>query len=183
MLLGVLLIIGAQGLFWYNRHEAKSAATASERSLDTIQQSISDYEKRDGLWGSAEMPVVTIDGYDYIGYVNVPVLDIKLPVMSQWDYSRLRMAPCRQFGAAGTRDLVIAGHNYTEHFGNLHTLSPGDPVEFVDMRGRVYRYRVEDVSVISPYDVDVVQSDQWDLVLYTCTYGGQQRVCVGCIAE
>lgn len=183
MLLGVLLILGAQGLFWYNRYEAKCAAAAAEKSLDTIQQHISAQGQNDEAWGSAEMPVVTIDGYDYIGYVSVPVLDLTLPVMAQWDYTRLRIAPCRQFGAVGTKDLVIAGHNYTEHFGGLHTLSPGDPVQFTDMNGRTYRYRVENVATISPYDVDVVQSGLWDLVLYTCTYGGQQRVCVGCVAE
>ena len=43
------------------------------------------------------MPTVTIDGYDYIGYVEAPVLGLKLPVMAEWDYDRLKIAPCRRW--------------------------------------------------------------------------------------
>lgn len=42
-----------------------------------------------------EMPVVMLDGYEYVGYVEIPALELKLPVMSDWDYNRLTLAPCR----------------------------------------------------------------------------------------
>ena len=55
--------------------------------------------------------------------------------MSDWDYGRLKMAPCRQFGSAATDDLVIAGHNYINHFGSLGMLKAGDSVTFTGTDG------------------------------------------------
>ena len=50
------------------------------------------------------MPTAQIDGYDYIGTLTIPALELELPVMAQWDYDRLTIAPCRQFGTTQTDD-------------------------------------------------------------------------------
>jgi sugar phosphate isomerase/epimerase len=81
------------------------------------------------------MTVKEINGYDYIGYLSVPVLELELPVMSEWDYQRLRRAPCRQFGSTKTDDLVIAAHNYPAHFGRFSQLHSGDLLTFTDLDG------------------------------------------------
>ena len=126
------------------------------------------------------MPVVTLDGYDYVGYVEIPMLELKLPVMADWDYTRLKVAPCRQFGSSRTDDLVIAAHNYESHFGHLKDLSVGSTVTFTDMAGIVNPYCVEKIETLNPDDVDAVQNSGYDLVLYTCTRGGRTRVTVFC---
>ena len=36
------------------------------------------------------MPTVEIDGY-----LSVPSVGLELPVMAEWDYDRLKTAPCR----------------------------------------------------------------------------------------
>ena len=100
---------------WNVISSMQSDATSSPTSLDL------------------EMPVVMLDGYEYVGYVEIPALELKLPVMSDWDYNRLTLAPCRQFGSSRTDDLVIAAHNYESHFGHLKDLSVGDAVTFTDM--------------------------------------------------
>lgn len=127
-----------------------------------------------------EMPTVYLGGYDYLGYLALPTLGLELPVMASWDYPRLRVSPCRQFGSTRTDDLVIAAHNYGTHFGRLKDLSPGDAVTFTDMEGVVNAYQVESVQTLSPDDVDAVQNSGYPLVLYTCTPGGQTRVTVFC---
>ena len=106
--------------------------------------------------------------------------ELKLPVMSKWDYTRLQIAPCRQFGSSRTDDLVIAAHNYRNHFGRLKELAVGDSVAFTDMEGIVNTYRVEKVETLQPTEVAAVQNSGHDLVLYTCTKGGKTRVTVFC---
>lgn len=128
----------------------------------------------------ATMTVVEINRYDYVGYLSVPKLDLELPVMSDWDYVRLKTAPCRHFGSTKTDDLVIAAHNYQSHFGRLKELEIGDAVTFADMDGVVIRYEVAGTGTVAPTDVDAVVCSGHDLVLYTCTPGGQTRVCVFC---
>lgn len=126
------------------------------------------------------MTVKTINGYGYIGYITIPKLELELPVMDDWDYDRLNIAPCRHFGSTKTDDLVIAAHNYDTHFGKLNTLEIGDEVSFTDMDGVISHYQIVKTGVLDPNAVDAVQYSGNHLVLYTCTYGGEERVAVFC---
>lgn len=126
------------------------------------------------------MTVKVINGYGYIGYLTIPKLELELPVMDDWDYDRLNIAPCRHFGSTKTDDLVIAAHNYDTHFGRLKTLEIGDQVSFTDMDGVVSNYQIVRTGTLHPDAVDAVQYSENHLVLYTCTYGGEERVAVFC---
>lgn len=127
-----------------------------------------------------EMPVETIDGLDYIGVLLIPDLQLDLPVISEWSYYRLDIAPCRYEGSAYTGNLIIAAHNFYTHFGNLNNLQMGDRVSFIDVDGNVFRYEVILLESISSLGVEEMKQGDWDLTLFTCTIGGQSRVTVRC---
>lgn len=128
----------------------------------------------------SEMPTVTVGYNDYIGYLHIPSQELELPVMSDWSYEKLNVAPCRQFGSYYTDDLVIAAHNFYSHFGKLKNLSPGDTVTFTDVTGTDHNYTVASVQTLPPDAVDAVQYSGHALTLYTCTPGGATRVTVFC---
>ena len=180
---GAALILSALLLLLYNRYEDAHAGQEAESLLASVEAAISA-QATDTPAATApidpEMPVVVLDGYEYVGYVEIPALGLKLPVMSEWDYTRLKVAPCRQFGSSRTDDLVIAAHNYENHFGRLKELSEGDTVIFTDMEGVVNTYSVKKIETLNPNEVDAVQNSGYDLVLYTCTKGGKTRVTVFC---
>ena len=189
VLAGTVLILSALSLFLYNRNEDAQAGQEAENLLGQVQSVLE--EKKDQVpeapeeteaqeERNPEMPVAEIDGYGYVGYVSIPDLELELPVMSEWDYKRLKSAPCRQFGSSRTDDLVIAAHNYQNHFGRLSALENGDEVFFTDMDGIVNAYEVVRVDTLAPTAVDAVQNSGNALVLYTCTYGGKTRVTVFC---
>lgn len=180
---GLLLMTAAMALLIYNRHVDRSAGEASSRvmaQIDSTQIGGSAETSAEEAIFPAEMTVREIDGYGYIGYLNIEKLALRLPVMDTWDYDRLNIAPCRHFGAIGTCDLVIAGHNFEEHFGKLPELEAGDELSFTDMDGRTAHYAVERLEILDPNAVDAVQYSGCDLVLYTCTYGGANRTAVFC---
>jgi sortase A len=127
-----------------------------------------------------EMTAVEIDGYAYIGYLSIPKLELELPIMADWDYMRLRIAPCRYTGSVRGEDLVLMAHNYASHFGGLTKLSEGDSVIFTDMDGIVTMYEVVAQDILDPYAVGEMTSGDFDLTLFTCTYGGKSRVTVYC---
>lgn len=181
MMLGIVLISSALLLLLYNIREDNMARYASDMALANIQKNISE-EISYGKYHKDpyEMTVKEIDGYGYIGYLFIPSLELELPIMSDWDYERLKIAPCRQFGSSKQDNLVIAGHNYTSHFGALPDLETGDILMFTDMDGITITYTVESIGVIEPTAVDVVKYNEWDLTLYTCTYGGKNRVIINC---
>ncbi len=182
MLVGVLLISVAFGVLVYNNAENKKAQASSDALIESIRLSIAENEldNKETDPFDEEMTVKTIDGYGYIGYLSVPKLDIDLPVMSEWDYNRLKISPCRYYGSTKTDNLVIAAHNYKVHFGYLGNLKAGDTVIFTDMDAVVRYYKVDIVELLMPTDVDKVKDSGDDLVLYTCTYGGAKRIIVRC---
>ena len=176
--LGAVLILAALLLLLYNRSEDRRAGQEAESLLEDVRSTMAanaDPEPQ-------EEPAEEIT-YDYAGVIAIPDLSLELPVIDQWNYARLKVAPCRQSGAAADGDLVIAAHNYKSHFGYLDRLEPGASVIFTDMEGTVYRYAVEEIRQLAPEDAEDVSSvfsSEYPLVLYTCTPGGKARVAVFC---
>lgn len=196
MVLGAALIIGALALFLHNRNEA---AEAEETTLTVMPQLIEEIVQKEEteevpqtyvqpvgtpieyLDPSAfEMTEVEIDGYAYIGYISIPKLELELPVMADWDYDRLKIAPCRYVGSVRGDDLVLMAHNYRAHFGGISKLSEGDMLVFTDMDGIATVYEVVGQDILLPTDVEEMTAKAFDLTLFTCTYGGKTRVTVYC---
>ncbi|MCD8085077.1 MAG: sortase [Clostridiales bacterium] len=172
-----------------NVEAAEAAAEdASEAEAEPEAEAVSDAEPE--AEGSPEAEAsdpqpetVALDGNEYIGILTVPALGLELPVMAEWSYAGLKIAPGRYSGSAEAGNLIICGHNYARHFGNLKYLEPGDTLSFTDLSGTVFQYAVEEVVILQPTDVDEMisqQSGAWDLTLFTCTVGGQTRVTVRC---
>lgn len=187
--LGILLLLGAAGLAGYNIWDENRAAESVEsilRQMDTLIPKPDEVELPEGmipdylLAPKMEMPTVEVEDNDYIGYITIPAIGIDLPVMGEWSYPNLKIAPCRYAGSAYLDDLVICAHNYAHHFGGLSQLSIGDRVEFTDVDGNLFEYSVAEKEQLDPDEAARMLSGGWDLSLFTCTLGGQYRVTIRC---
>ena len=188
---GLLLIAAALFLTCFNlwdERRATNSAGEALRELEAVRPEEAEATEpgeaeipADLVDPGREMPVVEADGERYIGVLEVPSLGLELPVMETWSYPNLRVAPCRYSGSAYQDDMIVAAHNYKTHFGQLKELRPGDEVRFTDTEGNVFRYAVAELETLGKYDVEEMTSGDWDLTLFTCTYGGQSRVTVRCL--
>ena len=191
MVSGLLLIAAALCLFVYNKREAESAAQTAEQALQEIsdvphvleqpQESeihsiIPDYISNPTM----EMPTVEVDGNFYIGILEIHALELSLPVISEWNDTRLKQAPCRYKGSVYLDNLIIAGHNYKKHFGGLKNLQIGDTITFTDMDEHCFSYTVTALEELDGTTIEAMESGDWDLTLFTCTIGGKKRVTVRC---
>lgn len=191
MVSGLLLIAAALCLFVYNKREAESAAQTAEQALQEIsdvphvleqpQESeihsiIPDYISNPTM----EMPTVEVDGNFYIGILEIHALELSLPVISEWNDTRLKQAPCRYKGSVYLDNLIIAGHNYKKHFGDLKNLQIGDTITFTDMDEHCFSYTVTALEELDGTAIEAMESGDWDLTLLTCTIGGKKRVTVRC---
>lgn len=127
-----------------------------------------------------EMPTTKIDGRYYIGLLEVPDKNLKLPIMSDWSEQNLKISPCRYDGSAYAGDLVIAGHNYYRHFSPVKRLEVGAEVRFTDVDGNVFIYEVTALETLDGSDTEGMLVGDWALTLFTCTTGGRSRVAVRC---
>ena len=194
VVLGVLLMSGALGLFVHNRNIQLQAGASVDTLMPQLMNAI--HQRREETPAPAsvsdtavqvvpeayksQMPEVEINGNSYIGFVSVPKLELELPVMADWSYPQLQEAPCRFSGDLYTEDLVVMAHNYARHFGTLKDLREGDAVTFTDMDGITAFYQVVAVDILESTAVEDMIAGEYDLTLFTCTYGGKSRVTVRC---
>lgn len=136
----------------------------------------------ENLESTPEMKTLDVDGSRYIGILEIPELSIRLPVMSEWSYARLKISPCRYCGSYYTNDLVICGHNYARHFSPIKNIRIGAKVNFITTTGSVYQYTVVNRETVQPTNVDkmIDRDADWDLTLFTCNTGGRTRCAVRC---
>ncbi len=190
MALGLLLVLGAAWLLVSNRQEDAGAGESAAQVLEAMEtretspaaSASTEETTQEAL--ERDMTVETIDGREYIGTLLISNLDLELPVLSEWSYDGLKIAPGRFSGSTFTDDLTICAHNYAAHFGRLRTLEPGTEVYFRDMDGMVWTYKISEITELGPMEIDEMTvktpEDTWSLTLFTCTPGGQTRVTVRC---
>lgn len=196
-MIGLLLLAAALCLTGYNIFESKKAEKISQDALQGILDGIAEQEENNTYEGDVEyeeipfyerfpekeMPTIEIDGQHYIGILEIPALDIRLPVMGgKWSYPKLRMAPCLYTGSVYKDDLVVAAHNYNSHFGQLKNLDMGNEIFFTDIEGNIFYYEAAWLDVLAPNQVEeMTDATDWDMTLFTCTYGGRERYALRCI--
>ena len=193
IILGVACLLAAIGFVIYNRWEAKSASDTAQSLLGDVQMAIDENKtndpsqipvQNDDLPETTniptEMATIKVDGYDCIGVLSVPVLELELPVLTDWSYKKLKKAPCHYYGSCYETDFVIAAHNFEAHFGRLSELQAGDVIIFADVHGVAHYYEVVLLETLPPTATEAMITSGFDLSLYTCTPGGGNRVTVRC---
>ena len=190
--LGAVCLLSSVGFVAYNRWEDKNAEEISQDLLENVQSIIEEPQTEQPLPDGTvnlpndteklptEMATVKVDGYDCIGILSVPVLDLELPVLTDWSYAKLKKAPCHYYGSYYEKDFVIAAHNYESHFGRLSQLQAGDIVIFTDVNGADHYYEVALLETLPKEATLEMIASGFDLSLYTCTTGGASRVTVLC---
>lgn len=196
IILGICCLIASVDFIAYNRWEEENAQNASNNILQDVQENILDNtQKKAASAGSdrdesveisvdipKKMLTAQVDSYDCIGVLSIPVLELELPVLTDWSYAKLKIAPCHYFGSYYEKDFVIAAHNYQSHFGRLSELQPKDLILFTDIFGTEYCYEVILLETLPGNATEEMITSGFDLSLYTCTPGGASRVTVRCNA-
>lgn len=197
IVLGCCCVIAAAAFYVYNWWVSNRAASAASELTGTLSSLIDASETTgtdegtdpllDNFIGGEKATTApagalvtrNVNGYDIIGIISIPAIDIKLAIISEWSYPNLKVSACRYSGTPSGQ-LVLLAHNYKQHFGRLGELQQGDPVDFTDPNGTVYSYVVTGTEIKGKHELEDILSGDWDLTLFTCTYGGANRVVVRC---
>ena len=112
MLLGLLLLLGAAVLCYANLRAEQTAAEETARVLEQMRLEIPNLaarmdanenaevnqldatdeanalaaQEKDPRIDTPEMQSILIDGQRYIGEIEIPAMDLSLPVMEEWSY-------------------------------------------------------------------------------------------------
>lgn len=187
MLVGILLLAAAVLLTAFNIREDKEAGEAADHILKALfeNQRMTKVKenKEDMLYSEREMPAIEFEENRYVGILEIPQLHLVLPIMEEWSNENSKIAPCCYRGSVYKDNLIIAGHNYKSHFGNLNNIPIGSEIKYTDTSGNTFHFSVSYVETISETDSEKMISGDWDLTLFTCTYSGRRRYVVRCIRQ
>lgn len=208
---GVILVLAALLLVSFNlwdNHRAGETANATlrilEREITAIQEQeqeqarppITDTSEPKPAYNDTASPEpaarLRVNGYDCIGIIDIPCLEIRLPVLAEWDNRRLKTAPCLYSGSWQEDNMVICGHNYRRHFAPIKSIPKGADVFFETADGQVLHYVVSHRETVKPTAVSSMientaavgedgSTKDWNLTLFTCSTGGRTRCAVRCV--
>lgn len=173
-------------MFYLHFRETELAGENAKVLLQDLSESI-ETTREEAMYETAQpenvtgqMPKTTLSGYDLVGIVCVPSVNVELPVLNTWSYDLLKIAPCRYSGSLESRDLILLGHNYVTHFAPLRKVQVGAKVEFCDVRGTVHRFTVSETEVLKDTELDRLTSSAYPLTIFTCTRSGASRFVLRC---
>lgn len=172
IVIGAALITGSIVMYAGNEEESNKAG---ERAAEIIEEIKEEEEKI-----TEEEETIRIDGNEYIGYIRIESIGIELPVMESEEEEKLEISPILQSGRIEDDNAVIAGHNYTRHFGRLNRVKEGDRVKFTKINGETIEYIIEEKKITEPEETAEIFHSGYDLVMYTCTLTGNQRIVICC---
>lgn len=140
---GVLLILCAAALLLCSIVSGRQAVRQNEKAVSKILSLLPD--RTNGVPGDRtdeKMPVLEIDGKDYICLIEVPDGDIRFPVLSVKTGKRPNTAPYRYGGTVSDGSLIIGGMQ--PDF--LSYIETGSTVVLTDMNGSCYTYTVTGIE-------------------------------------
>ena len=177
--IGCICVVLALGLTLFNVYDTFRARKSEEDILAAYNLK-NDLDPDIWIDPDMYMPEVELDGLSCIGTIEIPSLDNKLPVTSEFTYDLMKLAPCRYSGRVYLVNMVIAALNSWFHFGRIHSLDPGSQVVFTDALGNQFEYRVVLIETLTPDCVEDMTSSDYPLTLFTCTLDAKNRVTVRC---
>ena len=178
------LVMAFSGAALYARYDRQ--ATVAEQNAEILLTELSRTVEERRLKGveaeapEGQMPQIMLEGHALIGILEAEMAGIRLPIIESWSYEKLQYSPCRYAGSLEEGNLILLGHNYPRHLGNLGQLKGGDAVTFTDISGKVHAFRVAEAAVLKPTQVEELKSNPYPLAIFTCTDAGMSRYVVYC---
>ncbi len=124
-----------------------------------------------------EPKTILIDGQYYIGMIEIPTINLALPIHENWTDAKLDTAPCVYQGSLYSNDLIVGGHNTRAHFSQLHTLDIGTEATITDADATVHTFILKEKTVISEMEVEFLRNiEDYELTLFTCDADSRKRV-------
>lgn len=165
--IGVTLIIGSVSLVFYQSIRQKMTARNNIEIIETLftlMPPVHSGEQDDRV--DMSMPMLEIDGENFVGMIEIPLFDRKLPVCGNWNKHKVAEFPCRYSGSLYDGSLIIGGSDAAGQFDFVKNISIGDAVLLTDMMGGQYFFRVEWVETTSDVSTEKLVSDAADMILF-----------------
>ena len=199
----IIVIIGIIGFLGYKYYRTYITKNSSEDFVDTFGDGTANGENNESnnkgdiefegveegeLTGSSsEGKKKQYNGFDVAGTIEIPVTNLKAPILEQYEYSpkALDTSVVVLYGPGLNQvgNTTIAGHNYRNglFFSNNKKLSVGDKIYITDSTGKRLSYTIYDKYEAEENYSDYITRDTQgaiEISLTTCTDDSQARIII-----
>lgn len=183
-ILGIGLILSGALLLLFSQLRMQSARKRT--AAVTAQMAALLPERTPGIPGSytdPAMPVLEINGVDYVALLDIPAVGSRLPVSSQWDDRNLDQSPCRFWGSSYEESLVIGGSDSPGQFDFCGRIHPGAAVILTAMNGEEFHYTIRRIDRAKHAESQWLLQDSYDLTLFTRGAFSMEYIAVRCVLD
>ena len=211
VVIGVLILLGFLGYDVYKKYT--SDKTVAE-VMDDFEETISSNSNREsnatvdnteislgnlqineittgGSSSSGTSNVVQYGGYNVVGTIEIPAIDLKYPILERTTPDSIELAVAILYTANGLNqpgNTLIVGHNYRSgaFFGNNDKLQLNDKVYITDTSGTRIRYNIYNIYETSAEDGDFIMREtngKREISLSTCTNNSKARLIIWAVEE
>ena len=165
IIVGAALLVIATAVLIVWQWGIRSSQKRAEAYVDTLcalmpePQAAPVQERRDNA-----MPILSLDGKDFVGILEMPRYGSALPVCADW--GEVGEYPCRFEGSVYDRTIKIGATTQQGQYDFYREISVGDAVFFTDMEGNRYTYTVTDIRCEKSADRDTLQREEAALTLF-----------------
>lgn len=179
IVLGICLLFSGMLTLILWQYNINSSTEKSRKYVDTIRELIPQPqgavpEQR----SNNTMPVLAVDGTDFVGILEIPRYQSTLPVGADWGSTR--NYPCRSDGSIYDNTMQIGATSQKGQYDFYRELSAGDTVIFTDMEGNSYTYRITDLSYEKHADKTALSREDTALTLFIKNVYAFEYLIVSC---
>ena len=143
------------------------------RELIPKPQNAVPEERRDNT-----MSVLSVDGTDFVGILEIPGYESALPVCADW--GKTFKYPCRFSGSIYDGTLKVGATTQTGQYDFYREISVGDNLFFTDMEGSRYAFSVTDLRVEKHADQAALQRREASMTLFIKNVYSFEYIIVSC---
>lgn len=165
VIVGACLIVGAAVAMALWHFNIESSEKKAKYYVNTLRELIPEpkdaipEERRDNT-----MSVLSVDGADFVGIIELPRYRSVLPVCDDWgDSSKY---PCRFGGSVYDGTMQIGATTQKGQYDFYRELSVGDTVIYTDVEGNRYTFAITSLCYAKHIDQESLQQKEAALTLF-----------------
>jgi sortase A len=165
ILVGACLLIGAIVILALWRWNINNSEKRAQYYVDTLRALIPEpqnaalEERRDNT-----MSVLSVDGTDFVGIVELPRYASALPVCADW--GNTSKYPCRFSGSIYDGTMQIGATTQKGQYDFYREFSVGDTVIYTDVEGNKYTFTITSLRYEKHADQAALQQEEAPLTLF-----------------
>jgi len=168
------LIIGIQIRTHIGANESQKAVTRMNELLPERTVGVPEISP------NPNMPSLEINDVDYVALLEIPSLNLALPVADGWNSKKLYNSPARFYGSCYDHSLVIGGADNSHQFSFCDKIEGGTIITITDMTGAQFSYTVSRVDRSKSAESNWLISKDCDLTLFCRDAYSMEYIAVRC---